>query len=96
MTDRAYLKDVALKNKNNVYYELAKCIADCISYNLIDFELNYNCKNKTWMLLYLNKMYCAKYNLPMNNGKFKEKKLSELLGWYTSGFKGKTQNKMSI
>ena len=96
MTDRAYLKDIALKNKSNVYYELAKCIADCISYNLIDFELNYNCKNKTWMLLYLNKMYCAKYNLPMNNGKFKEKKLTELLGWYNSGFKGKTQNKMSI
>jgi hypothetical protein len=96
MTDRAYLKDIALKNKSNVYYELAKCIADCISYNLIDFELNYNCKNKTWMLLYLNKMYCAKYNLPMNNGKFKEKKLIELLGWYNSGFKGKTQNKMSI
>lgn len=96
MTDRAYLKDTALKDKSNVYYELAKCIADCISYNLIDFELNYNCKNKTWMLLYLNKMYCAKYNLPMNNGKFKEKKLTELLGWYNNGFKGKTQNKMSI
>jgi hypothetical protein len=94
MTDRAYLKDIALKDKSNVYYDLAKCIADCISYNLIEFELNYNCKNKTWMLLYLNKMYCAKYNLPMNNGKFKEKKLTELLGWYKNGFKGKTQSKM--
>ncbi|HEY5592593.1 MAG TPA: hypothetical protein VIK55_16455 [Paludibacter sp.] len=96
MTDRALLKDEALKNKSHPYYELAKCIADCISYNLIDFELNYNCKNKTWMLLYLNKMYCAKYNLPMNNGGFKEKKLIELLGWYKSGFKGITQSKISF
>lgn len=96
MTDRNLLKDEALKNKSHPFYELAKCIADCISYNLIDFELNYNCKNKTWMLLYLNKMYCVKYNLPMNNGGFKEKKLTELLGWYNFGFKGKTQSKMSI
>lgn len=96
MTDREILKEVAIKNKNHVYYELAKCIADCISYNLLDFELNYNCKNKTWMLLYLNKMYCVKYNLPMNSGKFKEKKLTELVGWYNSGYKGKSQNKLSI
>jgi hypothetical protein len=96
MTDRAFLKDKALKNKNHLYYELAKCIADCISYNLIDFDLNYNCKNKSWMLLYLNKIYCVKYNLPMNNGKFKEKGLSELLGWYNSGFQGRTQSKISF
>ena len=96
MTDRTFLKDEVLKNKNHVYYGLAKCIADCISYNLLDFELNYNCKGRTWMLLYLNKMYCTKYNLPMNNGKFKEKKLTELLGWFNGGFKGKNQSKMSI
>ncbi|MGE0567420.1 MAG: hypothetical protein AB7O73_05685 [Bacteroidia bacterium] len=96
MTDRVILKDEALKDKNHPYYALAKCIADCISYNLIDFELNYNCKNKTWMLLYLNKMYCAKYNLPMNNGGFKEKKLTELLGWFNNGFKPKGQNKMAM
>lgn len=96
MTDRAFLKDKVLKDKNNIYYGLAKCISDCISYNLIDFELNYNCKNKSWMLLYLNKMYCVKYNLPLNNGGFKEKKLTELLTWYNTGFKGNPQSKMDI
>ena len=96
MTDRDILKDQALKDKKHPFYELAKCIADCISYNLIDFELNYNCKNKTWMLLYLNKTYCAKYNLPMNKGGFKEKKLTDLQGWYSNGFKVKNQNKMAI
>lgn len=96
MSDRETLKNDALKDRNHPYYSLAKCIADCISYNLIDFELNYNCKNKTWMLLYLNKMYCAKYNLPMNNGGFKEKKLVDLLNWYNTGYKAKTQNKMAM
>jgi hypothetical protein len=96
MTDRDILKNEALKNKTHIYHDLAKCIADCIAYNLIDFELNYNCKNKTWMILYLNKIYCAKYNLPMNNGGFKEKKLNELLRWYSIGFKGRNQSKMII
>ncbi len=94
MTDRELLKNDALVNKNHPYHNLAKCIADCISYNLIDFELNYSCKNKSWMLLYLNKMYCVKYNLPLNKGGFKEKKLNELLGWYNNGSKGNFQSKM--
>lgn len=95
MTDRKLLKDTALKDKSHPFYPLAKCIADCISYNLIDFELNYNCKGKTWMLLYLNKMYCAKYDLPMGNGAFKEKKLADLAHWYNNGYKPK-QNKLTI
>ena len=94
MTDRTMLKEDALNNKNHICHNLAKCIADCISYNLIDFELNYNCKNKSWMILYLNKMYCVKYNLPMNNGGFKEKSINELLEWYNHGFKTKTKNKI--
>lgn len=95
MSDRHLLKDKSIKDKNNIYYNLARCISDCISYNLIDFELNYRCKNRDWMILYLNKIYCAKYNLPMNNGKFKEKTLNELLGWYSNGFQ-KAQKKLSL
>lgn len=96
MRDRDILKGEALVDKNNIYYNLAKCISDCISYNLIDFELNYKNKGKTLMILYLNKMYCSKYNLPLNRGKFKEKKLIELLNWYNNGFKISTQKKIVL
>lgn len=96
MSDRDTLKNEAINDKKNPYYYLAKCLADCIAYNLIDFELNYKCKGKTWMLLYLNKMYCAKYNLPLNRGGFKEKKLNELLNWYNNGFKPTKQVKLNL
>ncbi len=96
MSDRNLLKNTALKDKNHMYHSLAKCIADCISYNLINFDLNYNCKNKTWMILYLNKVYCAKYNLPMNNGGFKEKTLKDLLSWFKNGYKAKNTNKLIL
>ena len=96
MSDRDTLKNEAINDKKNPYYHLAKCLADCIAYNLIDFELNYKCKGKIWMLLYLNKMYCAKYNLPLNRGGFKEKKLNELLNWYNNGFKPTKQVKLNL
>jgi len=85
MAQRSEIKDKILKDKNNPYYNLARCLTICISYNLIDYKLNYKCKGKEWMILYLNRIYCAKYKLPLNNGKFKEKTLKDLLGWMTNG-----------
>lgn len=85
MTERNNIKDQILKDKNHQYYKLARCLTICIAYNLIDFKLNYKCKGKEWMILYLNRIYCAKYQLPLNNGKFKEKTLKDLLGWLNNG-----------
>lgn len=85
MSERNDIKDKILKDKNHQYYKLAKCLTICISYNLIDFKLNYKCKGKEWMILYINRIYCAKYQLPLNNGKFKEKTLKDLLGWLNNG-----------
>ena len=96
MTDHATLKNKALKDKSHIFYELAKCIADCIVYNLLEVELNYKCKGRYLMVIYLNKMYCAKYNLPMNRGKFKEKKLSELIQWYNNKYKPQVTNKLPL
>ena len=85
MAQRNEIKEKILKDKNNPYYKLAKCLTICIAYNLIDYKLNYKCKGKEWMILYLNRIYCAKYQLPLNNGKFKEKTLKDLLGWMNNG-----------
>jgi hypothetical protein len=81
MNDRNLLKDIVLKNPQHPLYELAKCLVTCISYNLLDYTLNYKCQGKVYMILYLNRIYCAKYDLPLDNGKFKETKLTELASW---------------
>ncbi|HTN07597.1 hypothetical protein [Agriterribacter sp.] len=85
MAQRNEIKDTILKDKNHQYYKLARCLTICIAYNLIDFKLNYKCKGREWMILYINRIYCAKYQLPLNNGKFKEKTLKDLLGWLNNG-----------
>lgn len=81
MSDRNMLKDKALMDESHQYHDLAKCIATCIAYNLIDFRLNYKCKGKFLMILYLNRLYCARYGLPLANGKFKERRLTDLREW---------------
>lgn len=96
MRDRDFLKNEVLIDKRHPYYELAKCLADCISYNLLDFELNYKSKGRLVMILYLNKIYCTKYSLPLNRGGFKEKRLNELLNWYNNGFKPSVQSKLTL
>jgi hypothetical protein len=85
MTERNDIKNTYLKDSNHHYHRIAKCLSLCIAYNLIDFKLGYKCKGKEWMILYLNRIYCTKYKLPLNNGKFKEKKVKDLAQWLNSG-----------
>ena len=78
MLDRDILKNKAIQDSKHPMHELAKTIAICIAYNLLDFRLNYKVQGKEVMVLYLNRIYCAKYGLPLNNGKFKLRKLNDL------------------
>jgi hypothetical protein len=94
MKERALLKNTVLNDPNHVYYKLTKCLATCFSNNLFEFRLNYKCKGKVWMIIYINKIYCVKYNLPLGNGKFRERNLTILLGWFNKGFKAPNQKKL--
>lgn len=87
MHERDILKDKAIFDANHPMHELAKCIAICIAYNLLDFRLNYKqgSAGSVHMILYLNRIYCAKYGLPLNNGKFKARKLADLKKFLNKG-----------
>src|SRR5258708_2469774 len=94
MAERNLLKDIALKDATHVYHHLARCLVLCISYNLVDIKLNQRCKGKDVMLIYINRLYCAKYELPLHNGKFKERNLNMLLGFLNKGFQGQIKMKL--
>jgi hypothetical protein len=94
MAERNLLKDYALKDPSHLYHQLAKSLVLCISYNLIDIKLNYKCKGKELMLIYLNRLYCARYDLPLHSGHFKERNLATLLGYMNNGYQA--QIKMKI
>jgi len=94
MAERNLLKDYALKDPFHVYHHLARSLVLCISYNLIDIKLNYRCKGKDLMLIYLNRLYCARYELPLHNGRFKERNLATLLGYLNKGYQKQTKMKI--
>ncbi|MEZ4945114.1 MAG: hypothetical protein R2804_06275 [Cyclobacteriaceae bacterium] len=94
MKERSLLRSTVLNDPNHIYYKLTKCLSTCFTNNLLEFKLDYKCKGKLWMIIYINKIYCVKYNLPLGNGKFRERNLKTLLGWFNNGFKASTQKKL--
>lgn len=86
MSDRDVLREsigVAPKESSGL---LAQVIATCIAHNLIEINLNQKCKGQYWMVMYLNRMLCMHFNLPLQYGGWREKRLSELQTWIDIGF----------
>lgn len=98
MQERAILKDKAIHDTKHPMHNLAKSIAICLAYNLLDFKLNYKqgAKGNEYMILSLNKIYCAKYGLPLNSGKFKARKLHDLKQYLLKGNSEFTTNVLDL
>lgn len=60
---------------------LLHTIKSAIAHNILEAEPNYKCKGKEFLVLYLNRLLCVPFNLPLQRGGFREKKLSVLLKW---------------
>ena len=43
------------------------------------------------MVLYLNRMFCVYFDLPLEYGGFREKSLDELTGWINGGSRDTTR-----
>jgi hypothetical protein len=61
--------------------ELYETIESAIAYNILEPEPNYRCKQKEFLVLYLNRLLCINFELPLQKGGFREQKLSTLLQW---------------
>jgi hypothetical protein len=73
------------------YRRFAEMLATALANNLLHAELDKSVKNQRWMILYLNRIVCVKYDLPLHFGGFRERKLRDLVGWMERGYvPGKT------
>lgn len=86
MEDRDRLLNPTYLEKHPHHRLLANAIADAIANNFLEPNLDYSCKGKRWMVLYLNRLLCPKHWLPLQYGGFKEKSLDELHRWLSGGF----------
>ncbi len=86
MAERELLKSALKRGSDSQLILLGEVLASCIAHNLLEISLNQKCKGQYWMVMYLNRMLCVQFGLPLQYGGWREKRLSDLQGWLTKGF----------
>ncbi len=93
MSDRDVLRK-ATASGNAEMSVLAQVIASCIAHNLLEVHLDQKCKGQYWMIMYLNRMLCMHFDLPLQYGGWREKRLSELQAWPVKGFAPPSESRL--
>jgi hypothetical protein len=87
MQERKILLDPVALKANESYARFGQLLATALAHNLLHAELDKSVKNQRWMILYLNRLMCLKFELPLNFGGFRERPLNVLVGWMERGYK---------
>jgi hypothetical protein len=87
MQERESLLKPEILKSNPAYAKFAQMLATAIAQNLLHVELDKSVKNQQWMILYLNRLVCLRYDLPPNFGNFRERPLRDLVGWMERGYR---------
>jgi len=99
MSDRDKLQNPTQLDKDPGLAQLSRVIKTCVAYNLLHAELDRKQGQKGGerkMLLYLNRMLCIHFDLPLGYGGWREQSLPELVAWLNFGFKPPKQLEMSL
>lgn len=84
MRDRARLLDPDFRRKMPGADELFEALHGAIGHNFLHVRLDHQVKNDSWMVLYLNRLTCARYGLPLGYGGFRERPLEQMCAWMLS------------
>jgi hypothetical protein len=93
--DRSTLLKAARDGPNSTYYEVANVISSCVAQNLFEVRENLRQDNKEWIVLYLNRIFCAHYDLVYHNGGWQRVSLRRLHEWI-QGVQARTGDRMSL
>lgn len=81
MSERANLLDPEFRERHPGAERLFSALASAVAFNILHADLDYSVKGNRFMVLYLNRLLCPRFGLPLGLGGFKERRLSEMLGW---------------
>jgi hypothetical protein len=79
MYDFEKLRELSTKDNNAL--ECYQTIESAVAHNILEPEPNIKCKGTYFLVLYLNRLLCAHFNLPLQKGGFREQKLSTFFNW---------------
>lgn len=81
MRDRARLLDPDTRRRMPGAEELYLALSGAIGHNLLRAFKDRSVKNDQYMVLYLNRLTCVRYGLPLGYGGFRERSLEEMCRW---------------
>ncbi|HTR52421.1 MAG TPA: hypothetical protein VMJ10_17025 [Kofleriaceae bacterium] len=88
MSDRERLLDPKVRESIPGADQLLAALSNAISFNIVSAELDRSVKNKQVMVIYLNRLLCPMFKLPLGRGGYREKKLEVMAKWMTNPIEG--------
>ncbi|EQB22035.1 hypothetical protein UNSWDHB_649 [Dehalobacter sp. UNSWDHB] len=79
--DLKKLSDEKFIKKNQNYEQLALVLRETIAKNILYARPYQQCKGQEWFVMYLNRLLCAHFWLPLDYGGWKEQSLDTLVRW---------------
>ena len=83
MPDRERLLESATREEMRGARELYAAIAAGVAGNVFSVQLDYSVKNQRVMVIYLNRLMCPRFGLPLGRGGFRERRLEQMTAWMT-------------
>jgi hypothetical protein len=81
MSDRERLLDRNQRAATPGADLLLRAMGSAIASNVLSVELDYSVKNQRVMVIYLNRLFCPRFQLPLGRGGFRERKLEAMASW---------------
>lgn len=82
------LSDDSFLLKNSKHRETAEVLREAIANNILEPRPRQHCKGKDWLVLYLNRLLCVNFGLPLEYGGWKEQSLDTVLKWLSPPERG--------
>jgi hypothetical protein len=82
MSDRQRIIDPKERLRMPGSEELRRALTSAIAHNVVWIEPDYSVKGDRWMVIYLNRLICPRFRMPLTLGAFREKRLHTMAGWF--------------
>lgn len=81
MAEREFLVSGEAVAASGVLRPLREVLASCIAQNLLEPRLDHKNKGERWLVLYLNRLLCLRFGLPLSYGGWRPRKMKQLSSW---------------
>lgn len=82
--DRPRLFPAAAGQHGSSVARLGRALSSAIAYNMLEVDQPNRAKGGTWTVLYLNRLLCPYFGLPLHRGGFREQSVARLADWLES------------